>query len=289
MKTLNNALINIRRSPYQSLLAVFVITITFFVGYSFSLALLGANQVLEFFETSPQVIGFFKLNAKAQEIDQLRQTMQQKPYVKDVKTITKQEALTIYQQSNKDNPLLLELVTADILPASIELSATKIDALEQIKNDLNQDNNIEEAVYQKDIIDDLYQWSQSIRIIGLTSTAVLAAISFLVMMIIIGMKMVHKKRAISIMKIIGASSGYIVSPFLLEGIIYGILGSLIGFLGMYLLLLYLTPMIRDFVGNIITLPVPAEVLGLQLAIGTLVGIVLGSLASLLATTKMLHK
>ncbi len=115
------ALTNIRRSPFQSIMAVAITTITLFVAYSFSLMIVGTQQILNYFETRPQVIGFFELDASISEINQVGENMQKKTYVNNVQLITQEEALNTYREENKDDQLLLELITADILPASIEV------------------------------------------------------------------------------------------------------------------------------------------------------------------------
>ena len=289
MKILKDALITIRRSPYQSLLAVFMISMTFFVGYVFSLTLLGTEKTLRFFETSPQIVAFFELETEANDINKLALEMQGKSYVKEVKLVSKEEALEIYREDNKDNPLLLELVTADILPSSIEISAETVNDLSQIKQDLEEADGIEEVSFQQEIISSLAKWTKSIRLIGAFSTIVLATTSFLLMVVLIGMKVLTKKKTIKIMKIIGATSWYIIAPFILEGAIYGFLGSLLGWGGMYALLLYLTPWLMNFLGSIITLPVPWQVFAWQIGVGTSVGILLGGMASVVAVRRMIKR
>ena len=59
MKKLLDALVAIRRTPYQSLVAILMVTVTFFVGYIFSLFVVGTDTILKFFETRPQGIAFF--------------------------------------------------------------------------------------------------------------------------------------------------------------------------------------------------------------------------------------
>jgi len=289
MRSLHSALVAIRRSPYQSLLAIFMIAITFFVGYTFSMIILGAEQTLQFFETRPQVIAFFELDADSNEINALSLDMKKKDYVEDVKLITKDEALQIYKEENKENPLLLELVTADILPASIEVSAQDITSLEQIQQDLVESKEIEEVVFQQDIVDALTQWTETIRMIGIASMAVLGAISFLLIMVIISMKATSKRSAVRIMKIIGATNWYIISPFVNEGMLYGLFGSLVGWGCMYVLLLYLTPWINEFLGSVITLPIPQEIFISQLGIGTGAGIILGAFASYIAARRLVRR
>ena len=289
MRALVVALTTIRRSPYQALTSILMVSVTFFVAYSFSLLLLGAHAVLEHFETQPQIIAFFEVDAPENTITQEQETIKQKPYVEDVTLITKDEALKIYQESNKDQPLLLELVTAEILPASIEVSARDIKDLPTIKADLEAMPSIDEVDFQENVIAELSKWTTNLRTVGLAAVVVLAVISFLIITIIIAMKAASQKTAISIMRLIGATSGYIKGPFMLEGMVYGFSGAVVGWGAMYAALLYLSPWISDFLGDITLLPVPFEALGMQLGIGVITGLILGGFAGLLAVGRFIRR
>jgi cell division transport system permease protein len=174
MTTVSSALINIRRSPYQSLAAIALLSLTFFVGYTVSFFLLGSEQVLRYFEARPQVIAFFQVETTADKVTELATTMQSKTYVESVKIVTKDEALQIYQDENKDDPLLLELVTSQILPASLEVSGKTIDDLKRIKTDLESTPAIDEVILQQDVIDSLSSWTKTIRLVGLAAVSILS-------------------------------------------------------------------------------------------------------------------
>ncbi|MFH1959119.1 MAG: permease-like cell division protein FtsX [Patescibacteria group bacterium] len=287
MNPLSSAFTNIRRSPFQSLTAIVITTMTLFVAYFFSLIILGTQQILNYFETRPQVIGFFELDASTSEINQVGQQVQQKSYVNDVKLITQDEALSVYRMENKDDPLLLELVTADILPASIEVSADEISSLVQIKNDLETLDEIEEVVFQQDIVDSLTNWTTSLRYIGIAAVMVLGLTSFLIITALVSMKVTQRKNAIQIMKFLGASSWFIKAPFFFEGVIYGLVGSLVGWGIMFVALLYLTPWLKNFLGTISLLPVPWEIFAIQLSTGTLIAILLGGFSGMTAVKRMM--
>lgn len=289
MRSLTSALTTIRRSPYQALVSISMMTVTFFVAFSFSLAVLGANHVLRYFETQPQIIAFFEIDAGQESISQAAEAMKKKPYVKDVTIVSKEEALKIYQESNKDEPLLLELVTADILPASIEVSATDINSLPQVKSDLESLSGVEDVDFQESIIEQLNRWTRSLRSVGLGAVVILAVISFLIIFVIIAMKATSQKTAINIMRLIGATKGYIKKPFMYEGMIYGMTGALVGWVSMYAVLLYLTPWIQDFLGEVQLLPVSIEILLTQLAIGVGAGMLLGGMAGLLAVGRLIRR
>jgi cell division transport system permease protein len=287
MRHVATALTNIRRSPYQTLAVMLLVSITFFVGYVFSLFLYSAEQILRHFERSPQVTAFFKIDAADTVVQQLEASMKSKSYVSNVVVISKERALQIYQEDNKEDPLLLELVTADILPASIEVSSKDASSLPKIKEDLQNAPDIDEVVYQQDVIEQLQAWTKSIRSIGVGSVIVLALTSLLLIIIITGLKVANRRRTIQIMRIIGASKWYVRAPFVYEGIIYGIVGSLAGWASMYLGLMYATPWLKSFLGTIPLFPLPTDFFLMQVGIGTGVGVILGALASSFATQRLM--
>jgi len=289
MKSLINALVTIRRSPYQSLAAILLLSVTFFVGYSLSLFALGSEQVLRYFESRPQVIAFFEVDALPEEIASTNELMKQKPYVTETTLVSKEEALTIYQEQNKEDPLLLELVTANILPASLEVSGATLSDLNRIKTDLEAVDSIEEVVLQEDVLDALAIWTTSIRLVGVASVSILAFTSLLIMIIIIGMKVVNKRPAITIMRIIGASRWFIRSPFIFEGMIYGVLSSTIGWGASYAGLLYLTPWLSEFLGPISVFPISPVVFLIQYGVGSALGIFLGATAGSIAVSRVMRK
>jgi len=289
MKALTTALTNIRRTPYQSLAAILMITITFFVAYSFSFFVYASHQILSFFQTQPQVIAFFDLGTEASQIEQVRKTLDDKSYTSEIVIISQDQALELYKQNNQDDPLLLELVSAEILPASIEVSGTTIDSLTQIKSDLESQDFIDEVVLQQDVLENLKSWTNKIQLIGLGSIAILSLTSFLIILVLSGMKVSQKRHGIYVMRILGASGWFVRSPFVMEGALYGIFGSLLGWLLMFIALLYLTPWIKEFMGEIPLLPLAPELYAIQLGGGTLVGLILAAFASSLAVSRMMKR
>lgn len=289
MSAVSTALTAMRRSPYQSLAAVMMMSLTCFVAYAFSLFVVGTEKILQYFETRPQVIAFFELDASAESINSLASTMKTKPYVNDVTVVSKQDALEMYKQDNQDDPLLLELVTADILPASIEVSGMTGNDLDKIKSDLEKGQNVEDVVFQKDVIDSLNVWTRSVRLIGIGSVVLLALTSFLIVMVIIGIKITAKKQAINIMRIIGATRWYIKSPFMVEGILYGLVGSLIGWTAMFGGLLYLTPWLQNFLGSVPLFPIQPGVYAIQVGAGTLIAMLIGAFAAMVASQRLIKR
>ena len=125
MKT---ALKNIRRTPYQALAAVLVLSFNLFIVAVFLLVTLASQVILTHFETRPQVIAYLQDNASESDINQTIANIMATGQATNIKYISKDEALKIYKQSVGNDPLLvgtitdLGEVTAQILPASLEVS-----------------------------------------------------------------------------------------------------------------------------------------------------------------------
>ena len=286
MPALSSALTTIRRTPYQSLSLIVVLTISLFVSYCLSFVLLGADMVLRDLETKPQIIAFFELGTEQTVIDQLEQELVNNLSVKSVTVITQDEALKIYQSENQDDPLLMELVTAAILPASIEVQANSLADLQGLQTKLSEADSVEEVVFPEAFIAEISKWMSALRIGGLAAVSIMGIQFFLTTFIAIGLKSTSQKGAISITRLLGASKGYIKRPFLVEGMIYGLLASLLGWLLAVSAFLIISPYLSPFGIPTLNLTQPS-VLAFQLTTGTALTMALGMLAGYLASSKLL--
>lgn len=285
MSKTNTAFKHLRRTPYQAFAAVVITTVTFFVISLFSLLGLGASKILTYLESRPAVTAFFKDTATDVSIAALRNKLENTSYTESIDYISKDEALAIYREQNEDNPLLLEMVTADILPASLEVSAKGVEQLEGLAEILKSDPYVEEVVYQKNIIDALKSWVQGLRVTGLALSGLFLLTSTLIITVIIGLKIASRKEEIRTLSLLGASSWYIKAPFLIEGMFYGTIGAVVGWGISYLILLYLTPNIVAFLQTIPVLPFSPFLLLTLLGGQVALGILLGVFASLIATRR----
>lgn len=276
MKSIKTAWHHIRRSPYQALAAVLLTMQTFFVISIFTYVILGSTEIIQYLESKPQVSAFFKDEAQQENIDALKDQLMATGKVSGIKFVSKQDALKIYKEQNKDDPLLLELVTEDFLPASFDISAKNIADLASISDTLKSSPLVSDVVFPKDVVAGLKTWTDAIRKIGVALIVMLAVDSVLVMAIIIGIKIAQKKEEIEIMRLIGATGWYIRRPFILEGILYGIFGAFLGWTASVLVVLYSRQAVfAFFTGVPLTYSTPNTmlfILGAELILAVMLGI-----------------
>ncbi len=276
MTPLNSAWHHIRRSPFQSLIAVFVMSISFFCLNSFLIISQGMSSFLKYFETKPEITIYLKDGLDKDTVENLQKEIANYPSIKEIKFVSKEKALQIYREQNKDNPMLTEMVTASILPASYDISVTDPKVLEQIAQNFSaKKDQVDEIIYQRDVINQILTWTNLIRKTGLIIVATFSAISFAIIFIIIGMKITNRRDEIDISRLLGASSYYVKKPFLLEGVVYGLLGSSIGIVISFLITLYSQKTINQFFSPVIFISndiwLYLKFLTLSLVCGSIIG------------------
>ena len=299
---INTALKNIRRSPYQALAAVSMTGLTVFVVSLFALVSLASQLILTSFETKPQVIAYLADEHKPEEVNQLIGDLTTTGLVKQATYVSKDEALKIYKESVGNDPLLLGtvtdlgIITADVLPASVEITAkspdnfpTLVSILERSKIVSSTPNGQKEIDFPQDVISELTAWTRAIRTAGLILASILSFNSVITIMIIISMKIASRRYEIGTMKLLGAKGAFIIKPYLIESILYGAVGGVIGWLASYIALLYSTPFLAARLVGIIPLPVSPVIMLALLAVLVVSFSLLGLFSGLLAAVRFLKR
>ena len=257
------ALDYIKRSPFQALAALFVLTLTFFVGTMLAVLVYSSANLLKYFETRPQIIAFLKDEITPENVSALQNKLSADVRVKDVRYVSKEEALEIYKQATSDNPLLSELVSPTIFPASLEFSVTDLSFAQEVINEIKEEGIVDSVGFTaslggektlEDVVGRLRTLTLYLRIGGGVFVGVLAGTSLLVILVITGMRITTRRGEIEILNLIGATPAFIRSPIILEALIYSSVGAFVGWLLAFLIWLYATPALIGYFGDIPILP-----------------------------------
>ena len=260
---LKTALDYIKRSPFQALAALFVLTLTFFVATILAVLVYSSANLLNYFETRPQIITFLKDEITPENVSALQNKLSADVRVKDVRYVSKEEALEIYKQATSDNPLLSELVSPTIFPASLEFSVTDLSFAQEVINEIKEEGIVDSVGFTaslggektlEDVVGRLRTLTLYLRIGGGVFVGVLAGTSLLVILVITGMRITTRRGEIEILNLIGATPAFIRSPIILEALIYSSVGAFVGWLLAFLIWLYATPALIGYFGDIPILP-----------------------------------
>ena len=214
-------IISIRRTPYQSLAGFLVLFFSLFLSSVLFISLSFVNSLLNYLETRPQVTVYFQPKTPESNIFKVRDDLSASGKTLSIKYINQNQAYDIYKNLNKDNPLLLEMVSADILPPSLEIFAKKPVYIPEIAEYLKKQGDVDEVQYQKDIVDRLLSLTNILRKSSLIFFSYLLLMSIIVLTTTTSFKIALKKEEIELLRLIGASNTYIRRPYIKEALFMG--------------------------------------------------------------------
>lgn len=292
------ALDSIKRSPFQAIAAVFVLSLTFFIGTVLAVLVYASNNLINYFESRPQVIAFLKDEATSEQVSALQNKLTNDSRVKEVHYVSKEEALSIYKKATSDNPLLSELVSPSIFPASLEFSMTNLSFAQNVIDEVKTEAIVSQVGFTaslggesalQDVVGKLKTLTYYLRWGGGVFVGLLVAASLVILLVIVGMRITSKRSEIEILDLIGATPEFIRSPILLEALLYSVSGVFVGWLISLILWLYASPSIVSYFGEISVIPKDNlgffTLFGIILGIELVVGVVLAVSGSLLAIAR----
>lgn len=170
---------------------------------------------------------------------QLRRKITSFDEVEAIHFISRTEAYDRFSQQMSRNRDVLEDMPRDFLPASIEVVPLKtLRGLKQIKlfsDYLAKLPGTIKVQYGKDWIERFYSFTNLLSIIVFLSGSLLILTTVFMVAYTIRLTIVGRQAELELLKLVGATNNYIRTPFLLEGLAQGLLGSALGLLALYLL------------------------------------------------------
>lgn len=196
---------------------------------------------------------YLKPDAAEDKISALRAKISNFNQVKEIKYISRSEALESFRVKHKNNPEVLdalrELGNNPLAPILV-IKSNDIDKYDELIVELNKvDNDIIESRNfedHKEILEKINNVSNKINKAGIVVSLIFIIISVLVVFNAIRVAIYTHRKEIGIMKLVGASNAFVKAPFLISGVIYAIVGVLIVIAIFYPFLTILQPYLETF-------------------------------------------
>lgn len=166
-------------------------------------------------------------NMKERDILQLQKQLSRQPFVRYTEYISKEQALKEYIETMGIDPQ--EFVGYNPLTASIEIKLksdyANADSIARIEQLIKQDSNVQEVLYQKELVNAVNDNIRKISLSLLALAVVLALISFALINNTIRLTIYSQRFLIHTMKLVGASWAFIRRPFLVRNLWIGLLAG----------------------------------------------------------------
>ena len=219
-------------------------------------------------------------------VREIKKELQKIENIKDVKYVSKEEALSKMKEQWKENSFLLDGMES-ALPESYEVKVESIENSTTVASSISNIKDVEKVVYYKDIVDKITKMSQIVKYVGISLVGVLLLVSFFIMSITIKLTVIARRKEISIKKYIGATNMSITGPFVVEGMVLGLLGAGVSFSMIFFAYKYVYESLTWGIGNIFyNYLLPLNTFGYYVAVAYFgIGIGIGVLASIFSSRK----
>lgn len=279
---------SLKRNRTLSIAAMITVLITFFIFGTFILLGLNFNNIIEDVASKVEIKVYLDDDIKLIDQREIELKLNEQEGVKEVIYESKEEAFLNFKESLKDNSGLLKGFDLENnpLPSSYIVKLEAPEFAESIAKSVEGMTGIEDISNQQEMIDTISNFVGGVRVAGITLFAVFVAVSIFLITNTIKITVYSRRKEVGIMKFVGATDWFIRWPFIIEGIIIGIIGSLIASILLFLLYKWAYGYIVASM-LIVTLVPPVFVLNTLTILFILGGTIVGALGSIFALRKFL--
>ena len=290
---------NFGRNIFLSIATTSIMVLTLFGLGFFMVINQVSSQALSGIQDRVDISVYLKEGLEENKINDFVNYVKNLEGVKEVNLITKEMALDKFKETYKDEPAILQslqVLDSNPLPITLTIKAENSQFYQSINDTLlaseYKESVIQQTDYQKstskDIIDRLNNIIKVTRNVGISVIIVLATIAVLITYNTIRLTLYSYRQEIEIMRLVGANDLQIKGPFFVEGVLFGVFGTFISFLILFIVVLLISAPIASFIDgsqspSTYLLSNAFLIIGIQL----IVGIILGVGSSLIAINRYL--
>ncbi len=292
---------NFIRSGFTSIASVLIMTITLFVITSLIFIQASLNASLNDIKERVDVTVYFIPGAEVDEISEIKSSLEKLPEIREVSYTSEDEALKNFKERHSNDFLTLqalEELDENPLGASLNIKAEDPSQYESISKYIENDGTLSKGALtiidkidyrqNKIVIDRLNSIITGAQRLGFVVSLVLILISIIITFNTIKLIIYMSKEEINVMRLVGAGNRYVQGPFIVSGILVGVVASLLTVILFIPISIWLGNQMTDFLS--LNLYTYYKANFFQLFVIMLAsGILIGGISSSLAIVRYLKK
>lgn len=220
--------ISLRRNNWMSVASIGTVAVSLFIFGMFLMMVMNMNKLAENMESQVQINVYLLDKVDREQARDIEKDLKEIEGVETVGFVTKDEAMERFKDRLGDQKTLLDaLDETNPLPDSFEVTVTNPDLVKSAAEKMEKLDGVECAKYGQDVMEHLFEITRLLRIFGFTLMLVLAFATLFIISNTIRLTVFARRKEIAIMKYVGATDWFIRWPFVMEGMVLGLFGSII--------------------------------------------------------------
>jgi cell division transport system permease protein len=228
VRSVGEALTASRRAPLLSILGVVTIAFSLFAFGLFGLVAINIRKALEQVEERVEVRAFLEDSTDIESVAAAMKDIGEFPEVARVEYVSKEQAL---ERARKEMGEFADVFEAGVLPASIEVylrsGMRDPTTVKSVADRIRSYHFVDDVRYGEEWVEKLYRLRTITTVAGLALGIAFAAVAIIIIGATIRMTVLARAKEISIMRLVGATDMFIRLPFLIDGLVKGVLGGLL--------------------------------------------------------------
>lgn len=267
---------------FRSFASVTVIAACLIIMGSFALLGVNVDNIIKDMETESQILAFVDETLSQDDARLMESPIRALSNVREVKFITREEAMENYKAKFEDTSIF-EGIDASVFRNRYVVYLNDITRMSETAQALESVPGIADVSAEESIAQGFITVRNVVSVVTAILVVILLVVSIFMMSNTIKLATFTRREEIAVMKMVGASNGFIRFPFVVEGLILGLLGAGIGFLLEWGIYNFISSRIMETFGGSLFRAMPFAVimtplLAVYLAMGVLVGTFGGAMA-----------
>ena len=269
---------NIFTHGFMSFASVAVITACLFIMGCFSLLTLNIDNMIAEMQSQNRVIAYVDETLSEEQARALESRVSKVKNIETCEFVTREEAMTSFESDYDAD--LFENIDSSVFRHRYVLSLTDLSLMQETKTDLENIDGIADVRAHLDYAEKFVTLRNIVSIVSVILVVTLIVVSLFIMTNTIKLATFTRREEIAIMRMVGATNGFIRLPFVVEGLILGALGGAVAY-GLVALVYHLATqklLAAMAFGFVVLVPfstVALPLLGVFLGVGVLVGVLGG--------------
>ena len=281
---------NFRRNMLMSSAAILTVAVSLSLVGGALLLRQGVTNATVQWKGGAELSIFMKPDAPQGQIDAVAAQLKNMPQVRNTRFVDKEEAYREAQTLFASEPDTLASLSVQEMPPSFRVVPTKTELIKSVGDQFRDTPGVRKVTYAKDAIQTMLTVTRVLQVSLIVIAAVLLASATLLILNTIRIAIFARRREIGVMKLVGATNWFIRVPFMLEGMLQGLIGGAIAFVAVLGIRAALSAIAHDQGLNMVSRLVvtPEQAIGTGLFVLG-VGVVVGVAGSFAAVHRFLNK
>src|SRR5437016_8694593 len=228
--TFREAMLTFKRAPLLSALSVTTIAFSLFVLGLFGLVVVNLQDALRGVEERVEVVAYLLPGAPVEAVAQALKDIEAFPEVQSAMYVSEDDALARARAELVELRDVMQELERNPLPASIEVKLKPgfrdTDHVSAVAERLRGFGFVDDVRFGRDWVEKLDRQRGLAAAVGIVVGAAFAVVAIIIIGTTIRMAVLQRSREIAIMRLVGATNGFVRRPFLLQGALKGMLGGL---------------------------------------------------------------